>query len=61
MTKTRTWENSHKQVWIDKEYVEKIEALRFRDESTNSVICFLYDFYKNAQPQIEEIMKSGDS
>jgi hypothetical protein len=50
MTKSSVKQSAtHKQVWIDNGYYEKIKNLRFMDESMNSVIVFLYEFYNAHQ------------
>jgi hypothetical protein len=45
-TRKREWEAKHHEVWVNKDLYQELEALKIRDESTNSVIGFLLEFYK---------------
>ena len=49
--------NKH-QLWIDEELYQKLVNDKVRDESVNSYIGYLYEFHKNASPQINEVMKN---
>lgn len=48
------------QVWLSNETYEYILKNKTRDESINSFVGFLVEFYKNASPQLE-ITKSKNS
>jgi len=46
----------HHQVWIRNEVWDKVESLRIRDETTSSIINFLYEFYIDNRPEKEDII-----